>query len=151
MFTGARIKTRRNGLAAGCQLFYRKIYDYFLQCTESAIEPQRSSSKLMIQIALLENLSSLKFIKITEFSHTPRHSRKPNKLRNVNPGKVEWRTPPSKKGNFTTLLIIDSIKHQTMLNTVIPAIFLIKLEIINILSPDTNMRYSLVLWGATKP
>ena len=30
MFTGARKKTG-NGLAAGCQLFYRKIYGYFLQ------------------------------------------------------------------------------------------------------------------------
>ena len=29
--TGARKKTG-NGLAAGCQLFYRKIYGYFLQC-----------------------------------------------------------------------------------------------------------------------
>ena len=29
--TGARKKTG-NGLAAGCQLFYRKMYGYFLQC-----------------------------------------------------------------------------------------------------------------------
>ena len=34
MFTGAsKKKTIGNGLAAGCQLFYRKIYGYFLQCT----------------------------------------------------------------------------------------------------------------------
>ena len=32
MFTGARKKTG-HGLAAGCQLFYRKIYGYFLQCS----------------------------------------------------------------------------------------------------------------------
>ena len=32
MFTVTRKKTG-NGLAAGCQLFYRKIYGYFLQCT----------------------------------------------------------------------------------------------------------------------
>ena len=25
-------KITGNGLAAGCQLFYRKIYGYFLQC-----------------------------------------------------------------------------------------------------------------------
>ena len=30
-FTGA-CKIKENGLAAGCQLFYRKIYGYFLQC-----------------------------------------------------------------------------------------------------------------------
>ena len=34
MFTGAR-KKRGNGMAAGCQLFYRKIYGYFLQCIDS--------------------------------------------------------------------------------------------------------------------
>ena len=28
----APVKITGNGLAAGCQLFYRKIYGYFLQC-----------------------------------------------------------------------------------------------------------------------
>ena len=32
MFTGARKKKTGNGLAAGCHLFNRKIYGYFLQC-----------------------------------------------------------------------------------------------------------------------
>ena len=32
MFTGACKKITGNGLAAGCQLFYRKIYGYFSQC-----------------------------------------------------------------------------------------------------------------------
>ena len=27
-------KKKGNGLAAGCHLFYRKIYGYFLQCSE---------------------------------------------------------------------------------------------------------------------
>ena len=35
MITGARNKITGNGLAAGCQLFYRKIYEYFLQCRNS--------------------------------------------------------------------------------------------------------------------
>ena len=36
MFTGAR-KKKGNGLAAGCQLFYRKIYRYFLQCRKDKL------------------------------------------------------------------------------------------------------------------
>ena len=35
MFTGACKKITGNGLAAGCQLFYRKIYGNFLQCGEN--------------------------------------------------------------------------------------------------------------------
>ena len=30
--TGARKKITGNELAAGCKLFYRKVYGYFLQC-----------------------------------------------------------------------------------------------------------------------
>ena len=38
MFTGARKKITGNGLAAGCQLFYRKIYGYFLQCMHKVLK-----------------------------------------------------------------------------------------------------------------
>ena len=44
MFTGARTKTG-NGLAAGCQLFYRKIYGYFLQCTRFHWSPSIGKSR----------------------------------------------------------------------------------------------------------
>ena len=46
MFTGDRKKNNKkkkqkkktgNGLAAGCQLFYRKIYGYFLQCRKDKL------------------------------------------------------------------------------------------------------------------
>ena len=36
-FYGLPCKKTRNGRAAGCQLFYRKIYGYFWQCTISVV------------------------------------------------------------------------------------------------------------------
>ena len=46
MFTGARKKTG-NTLAAGCQLFYRKIYGYLLQCTLVEISSMKGNTTLL--------------------------------------------------------------------------------------------------------
>ena len=44
MFTGAGRKEKTgNGLAAGCLLFYRKIYGYFLQCTAPRTQEETTS------------------------------------------------------------------------------------------------------------
>ena len=43
---GRLLKITGNGLAAGCQLFYRKIYGYFLQCVNNVLN---TNSKTLIE------------------------------------------------------------------------------------------------------
>ena len=46
MFTGACKKITGNGLASGCQLFYRKIYGYFLQCRNNSLNVLRHKAQI---------------------------------------------------------------------------------------------------------